>query len=259
MASEVTELPTRLAPASRFVFDHARLVDIAERLSAGYAAAEPFPNAVIDDFLPPAAAEQVLQEFPAPDSPVWLDWKNRDLVHQPKKLGIGHISRMGPVAPFIQEVLAAFNSFPMIDFLERLSGIEGLIPDPHYVGGGLHQILPGGKLAIHSDFSFHAQLKLYRRINLLLYLNRDWRPEYAGRLELWDAPMRRPVRSIEPIFNRCVIFNTDRTSFHGHPDPLAAPEGVTRKSIALYYYTAQPKPGDSEHRDTLWQARPAGD
>lgn len=259
MGSGTAELPSRHATGARFAFDQDRLARLGKQLHQSYAAAEPFPNAVIDDFLPLEAAERILDEFPTPDSPVWLDWTTRDTAHQPKKLGIGHISRMGSAAPFTQEVLQAFNSFPMIDFLERLTGIDGLVPDPHFIGGGLHQILPGGQLKIHSDFSFHDKLKLYRRINLLLYLNRDWRPEYGGDLELWDAGMSQRVKAIAPLFNRCVVFNTDRTSFHGHPDPLPAPDGVTRKSIALYYYTAEPKPGEPEHRTTLWQKRPAGD
>jgi hypothetical protein len=232
------------------------LAELGDRLRKAYAAAAPFPHVVIDDFLPAEVAGRVLEEFPPPDSPIWLDWRNRAPLHQPKKLGIGHVSRLGAQVPFIQQLLLAFNAYPVINFLERLTGIAGLVPDPHYVGGGLHQILPGGKLAIHSDFSLHPQLKLYRRINLLLYLNRDWQEEYGGYLELWDRKMRQRTASIAPVLNRCVIFNTDRFSFHGHPDPLATPDGVTRKSIALYYYAAEAGDGDVEDRPTLWQARP---
>ena len=238
------------------MFDVEPLQALGERLRKAYAAAAPFPHVVIDYFLPEAVAARVLEEFPGPDSPIWLDWRNRAPQYQPRKLGIGHISRLGAAIPFTQQLLLAFNTYPVINFLERLTGIPGLAPDPHYVGGGLHQILPGGRLAIHSDFSRHPQLKLYRRINLLLYLNRDWREDYGGYLELWDRKMRQRTASIAPTFNRCVIFNTDRYSFHGHPDPLATPEGVTRKSIALYYYSAAPKEGEAEDRTTLWQARP---
>ncbi len=256
----LTAMQTRVrlepAGAAPVMFEAGPLAELGDQLCKDYAAAAPFPHAVIDDFLPGEVAGQALEEFPPPESPVWLDWRGRDPLHQPRKLGIGHISRLGSAVPFTRQLLTALNTFPVIDFLERLTGIAGLIPDPHFVGGGLHQILPGGRLAVHSDFSLHPQLKLYRRINLLLYLNRDWGEDYGGDLELWGREMRQCVVKIAPVFNRCVIFNTDRFSFHGHPDPLAAPEGVTRKSIALYYYSAEARAGEAEDRPTLWQARP---
>src|SRR3546814_13364087 len=52
--------------------------------------------------------------------------------------------------------------------------------------------------------------------------------------------MKHRVRAVAPVFNRCVVFNTDSDSYHGHPDPLTCPEDRSRRSIALYYYTASP-------------------
>ncbi len=239
-----------------FTFDADALSARALGLADAYTAAEPFPHAVIDDFLPEAMARRVLAAFPPPQAELWLDWQKRDKVHQPKKQGIGGAGRLTHEHRFLQHVLFAFNSFPMIQFLEQLTGIEGLIPDPHLSGGGLHQILPGGRLAIHSDFNVHPKMKVWRRLNLLLYLNDGWRPEYGGDLELWDESMSRCVKSVAPVFNRCVVFNTDRRSFHGHPEPMTCPEGVTRKSLALYYYSADPAPGEDERRPVLWQTRP---
>src|SRR5205085_6755926 len=92
----------------------------------------------------------------------------------------------------------------------------------------------------------------------LLYLNRDWREDYEGQLELWDETMTRCRQRILPIFNRCVIFNTTSSSFHGHPVPLACPEGMTRKSIALYYYTSNASSeGEPTSHGTLFQIRPS--
>ena len=236
-----------------FLFDAEALSVRAKTHREAYVSAAPFPHIVLDDFLPEQVAQFALDQFPGVDAPIWLDWKTREPTHQPLKQGLGEIGRMGGHYPHVQQILQAFNSFPVVQFLEQLTGIEGLIPDPYFRGGGLHQILPGGHLSIHSDFNFHPKLKLYRRLNLLLYLNRDWRPEYGGDLELWNADMTRCVRSIAPVFNRCVIFNTDRASFHGHPRPLNTPAGVTRKSIALYYYSAAPAPGEAEKRPVLWQ------
>jgi hypothetical protein len=242
--------------AGLFLFDRAQMLERARALKDQYASASPFPHIVIDDFLPTDVAEQVLRAFPPIDDPVWLDWRRRDVVHQPKKQGVGHADRMDGVSPVIHHVLFALNSSPMVRFLEELTGIDGLTPDPHFVGGGLHQILPGGRLAIHSDFNIHPSSRLYRRLNVLLYLNKDWRPEYGGELQLWDRSMQAMTRDVAPIFNRCVVFNTDRDSFHGHPDPLRTPEGLTRKSLALYYYTLNCASSDEAERATDWQLRP---
>jgi len=249
----------RPAPAHAsdvFLFDDAQLQSVAQRYAAGYNTANPFPHAVIDDFLPTAAAERFLSVFPKPDAPFWFDWQQGDTKNQPKKQGLGHIRRLEGADPFIFSVLAAFNSYPMIHFLETLTGIDGLIPDPHYHGGGLHQILPGGILKVHSDFNYLEKLKLYRKINVLVYLNKDWKDEYGGHIELWDKDMTHAVQKVLPIFNRCVIFNTDSYSYHGHPDPLSCPEGMTRKSIAFYYYTRDGRDEQLDPHSTLWQERP---
>ena len=110
--------------------------------------------------------------------------------------------------------------------------------DPTLQGGGLHQIVSGGFLDVHVDFNRHPRTKLHRRLNLLCYLNKDWKREYEGYLELWDMDRRRCFEMIEPAFNRCVIFETNEISYHGHPKPLRAPQGITRKSLSVYYYTA---------------------
>ena len=110
--------------------------------------------------------------------------------------------------------------------------------DPYFLGGGFHETLRGGCLGIHADFNIHQKMKLRRRVNVLVYLNEDWDPTYGGDLELWTRDMKQKAKSVSPLFNRCVIFNTDDDSWHGHPDALACPEGKSRKSLALYYYTA---------------------
>ena len=118
-----------------------------------------------------------------------------------------------------------------------MTGIQSLIPDPSFQGGGLHQIVPGGKLGIHADFNKHSRFGLDRRLNLLLYLNKNWREEYGGHLELWDRDMTHCEAKVAPIFNRVMVFGTTDFTYHGHPDPLRCPEGMTRKSLALYYFS----------------------
>jgi len=236
-----------------FAFKIDDLERLAEIHRSEYMEAQPFPHVVIDAFLPVLYAEKALEVFPDKQSSIWLDWKKRDVDHHPKKQGIGHASRLDNVSPYLQNILSAFNSYPFLNFLEKLTGIDKLLPDPYFHGGGVHQILSGGKLAIHTDFNDLKALDLYRRINVLFYLNKDWKPEYFGDLELWDEELKGCVRSVAPIFNRVVVFDTNKKSFHGHPAPLNTPEHTTRKSLALYYYTAKPIPGRLYDGVTDWK------
>lgn len=236
-----------------FSFDTKQLESLAIARHEQYTITKPFPHAVFDNFLTEQQANYILKDFPKPDSPIWLDWRQRDTLHQPKKQGIGHAQRLEGVSPYILSVLAAFNSYPFLNFLEKLTGINKLLPDPYFHGGGLHQILSGGKLAVHTDFNQLDAINLYRRINVLLYLNKDWKEDYNGALELWDQQMTQCEASVMPIFNRLVVFNTNKTSFHGHPKPLNTPDNITRKSIALYYYTALPNRDESYDGITDWQ------
>lgn len=207
---------------------------------------EPFKHLVIDDFLHEDVANTLADQFPKVDD----NWYKYDNVFE-KKRAIDDISNM----PAVHSItLSMFNMRPMIEMLERLTNIKGLIPDPWLRGGGLHQILPGGKLDIHIDFNKHHHLNLHRRLNVLLYLNKDWKEEYGGHLELWDQDMNHCVKKISPIFNRLVIFETTDTAYHGHPDPLMCPEGMTRKSMAWYFYT---RDGSLvEPHSTMFKARP---
>jgi hypothetical protein len=223
-----------------------KLERLAEEIAPSYNTAQPYPHAVMDDFLPEEVADAVLDRFPSPRE---LQWYKFNDAHQ-KKLASNAVDRMDPV---IRDLLHFLNSSIVIQFLERLTGIPGIIPDPYYVVGGLHQIVPGGKLDIHADFNRHEQLRLDRRLNLLVYLNKDWKEEYGGHFELWDTEMKGCVKKVLPIFNRCVVFSTTDTSFHGHPNPLTCPADMTRKSMALYYYTnGRPQNEQSRSHSTLF-------
>lgn len=223
-------------------------------LRPSYASARPFPHAVIDSLFDDAELEQVLAAFPRPETTKWVTFDSPT----EKKLGFHHqVSRLDPT---IRRFLMEMNSFEMLSFLETITGIEGLIPDPYFGGGGVHQILPGGFLKVHADFNVHPKLKLDRRLNMLIYLNKDWKDEYGGHLELWDSEMKGCARSVRPDFNRTVIFSTTDTSYHGHPTPLAVPEGMTRKSVSLYYYTSgRPTEERSAAHDTIFRKRSEGE
>jgi len=248
----MTSLPDASEP-DLFFFDRQALVSLAEQHQVSYASAEPYPSIVLDAFLPPAVATRIQAAFPKPD---FAGFKQPDNAFQKNKLGRVQENYFVGLDPFVRHMLNEFNSLAFIDFLETLTGIKGLIPDTHFKGGALHQILPGGKLAIHSDFNKDRYRKLDRRVNVLLYFNPDWKDEYGGHLELWDRKMQRCVSRIAPELNRCVVFNTMSDTFHGHPDPLRCPPEMTRNSIALYYYTAGRDDGTHGEHGTLWQARP---
>ena len=207
--------------------------EFGEELSGSYCFAEPYPHIVIDNFLPTQLANEILLNFP----------RNRNLNSEYENNYAGIQEHKRQIFPnntnsFCRNIFGFFNSASFLQFLEGLTTIDGIISDSYFNGGGFHEISRGGKLGIHADFRINEQLHLSRRLNVLIYLNDDWQDEWGGQLEIWDKDMKNKVHSISPIFNRCVIFNTDANSYHGHPDPLNCPPDITRKSIALYYYTA---------------------
>jgi Rps23 Pro-64 3,4-dihydroxylase Tpa1-like proline 4-hydroxylase len=237
-----------------FRFDANYLKDLADKHREDYSQAQPFPHIVIDNFLPEFVLDNILNEFPKAGAIDWQKFENK----AEKKLANKHEQYMGDNT---RSLLYQLNSSTFITFLENLTGINGIIPDPHFEGGGLHQIERGGYLKMHVDFNQNNKLRLDRRLNLLLYLNKDWKEEYGGHLELWDAQMTQCEKKILPIFNRMVIFSTTDFSYHGHPEPLTCPEGWTRKSLALYYYSnGRPAEEIAETaHSTIFQARPGED
>lgn len=221
--------------------------DKGSDLRESYVNAEPFPHIVINDFLPEAVLERCLSEFPVKESAA----DTFDRAQERLKFSFNP-DRM-PI--FSRNLFYSFNSKPFISVIENISGIKGLIPDPYFMGAGFHQISQGGHLSMHADFNHHKPMNLERRINVLIYLNKDWREEYGGQLELWDHDMKHCVQSIVPVFNRCVIFNTTSESMHGNPTPVNHPGGMPRRSIALYYYTATWTGANRDHT-TQFRARP---
>lgn len=233
-----------------FSFDRGRLKVLADGLRESFDTGEPFRHVVIDDFLPESVARGVVDSFPKPGD---VDWQRFDASRE-VKLALSDEELM-PAE--VRHVLHQFNTSPFIEFLEQLTGITGLVPDPHFVGGGLHQIVRGGFLKVHADFNRHRGLRLDRRLNVLVYLNDGWDESWGGHLELWNSSMTRAVKRIAPLLNRFVVFETTDVAFHGHPDPLRCPEGVTRRSMAFYYYSnGRPEGEASPDHTTIFQRRP---
>ena len=224
-----------------------RLEQDVASLRATYASARPYPHIVIDNFLQPEVAKAAMEEFPPLDPDQW----NNYLHVNERKFSNTEPDTWGPT---LQGVLDELHSPRFVRFVSDLIGIDALVADPSLEGGGLHQSTTGGFLNIHADYTVHPHnRKWQRRANLLLYLNEDWKPEYGGELELWNADMTECVETVLPLLNRVLIFTTDVTSFHGHPEPMRCPHGVARRSLALYYFSIEVDP---MVRSTEYRPRP---
>jgi len=208
------------------------LQTIASENHLKYKSAEPFPNIYFDDFFNPDFLNNVALEFK-------ISNKENEVIHyqnpnENKYASVGESS----FGAYTKQLAHFLNSQPFLEFLQKLTGIsESLIPDPYFDGGGFHEIKPGGFLKLHVDFYKNKKTNLDRRLNVLIYLNKDWDPSYGGDFELWEKDMSKQVVKIAPLFNRLAMFTTTGNSWHGHPDPLTCPEDRSRKSFAVYYYS----------------------
>jgi Rps23 Pro-64 3,4-dihydroxylase Tpa1-like proline 4-hydroxylase len=205
----------------------------APGLAAQYRENKPCPHILLEDFLEPGIAFAMAEEFPEPSSEAWTQYKHAN----ENKLGL---AKREFYPPTIGAVTDELNSPEFVAWISELTGIPKLMSDSMLEGGGLHQSGPGGYLNVHTDFSmhhFHANWR--RRVNLIVYLNPGWQEEWGGSLELWERKMARCAAKYPPLLNHALIFTTDERSLHGFPDPLTCPEGHSRKSLALYYYTVE--------------------
>lgn len=230
-------------------FDEAQCRAAGKVLASAYRTASPFPHIAIDDFVPAERLRAVVAGFPSHEGQDFYDRDQERLKYQ------YHPTECR--SSLIRNIFAELNSQAFLGFLEEMTGIEGLVPDPYFTGGGLHETRCGGHLGIHADFNLHHKMKLERRLNLLVYLNEGWADAFGGELELWDRKMERAQVRVAPVLGRAVVFTTTLDSYHGHPDPLACPPDVTRRSIATYYYTALEAGVQSvPDRMTNFQVRP---
>ncbi|ACK50583.1 conserved hypothetical protein [Methylocella silvestris BL2] len=209
----------------------------AAELHDAFFNAKPFPHMVFEGLFNPRLLELVLADF---DRLNWSDWRRYDNANELKR-GSAPKTRLGNAS---QLYFNTIYSGEFVEFLEKVTGIEGLVTDPELFAGGLHDIPPGGKFAMHIDFNQHSVTKLDNRLVFITYLNKDWRPEYGGGLELWDVDTNECVANIEPVFGRTAMFYQSSKSLHGHPKPVNAPNGRHRRSAAAYFYSNGRSDGD---------------
>ncbi len=228
----------------------------AEQYAREYQEKQPYPYGAFDNFLPEEILDRVLKELSdLPQAEMKFDRAQEKLKtsYQPERL-----------PAYTRSLFHALNSKPVLMFLQELTGIRGLIPDPYFMGGGIHRVENGGHLDIHADFNHHSLMGLERRLNILIYLNKDWQKEYGGSFEIWNTDMTAKVEGFVPQFNRMCCFNTSSTSWHGNPETVNHPDNEPRLSIALYYYTAtwdstrkghttlfKPRPGTADQPDRV--------
>lgn len=227
--------------------DRRALEALGKRAREEYLAASPFPHAVFDAFLDPELARALAAEFPPPTHP---GWKRRDHAEQAARLGRLERTGFADVAPVVRHVLAELCGMAFLDLLGALTGIPGLVADPHFTGAGPSLTLPGGHLAVHVDFNRDRRRHLARAVTAILYVGDTWDPAWGGDLELWARDRTRCARTIAPLPNRLAVLAHGEDHWHGHPAPLACPEGRYRASIASYYYVAGG--ADEDAHSAVW-------
>jgi Rps23 Pro-64 3,4-dihydroxylase Tpa1-like proline 4-hydroxylase len=193
-----------------------------------YQSNKPFQHIYFDNLFDESFLNKVLDEFEKND---YFDDSFNDN-NQRLKRTLSDYSRFEENS---KKLINYLHSVEFLKFIQELTGIkEMLVPDPYLMGGGYHETKRNGFLKLHIDFSKHYKTNLDRRVNVILFLNKNWQPNYGGNLVLGSD--ERKVE-IEPFFNRLAIFNTTPNSIHGQPDPVTCTEDMSRKSIALYYYS----------------------
>ena len=212
----------------------------------------PFPFFYVDNFLESGFAEEIYESFPSYNDALTIG-RSFNAVNEAKKVQItDEIQFPEP----IKKLNLLLNSQEFLNKLSTIMGIPDIYVDPKHTGGGIHETSGGGRLDVHVDFNFNKELKLFRRINILIYFNKDWKREYGGILDLWDKDVKTCYAEIMPIFNRMACFATSEISYHG-VTPLKCDDGITRKSFAGYYYTKEPPANwDGKYHSTIFKPRP---
>jgi Rps23 Pro-64 3,4-dihydroxylase Tpa1-like proline 4-hydroxylase len=194
---------------------------------------EPYEHVQIPNFFNEEFANSLVELFPTLDHPRWYQYNNPI----EKKYSLNHFQDL----PKFRRVFDTLQSDAFIHKMKEITSIPNLEKDPFLHGAGLHYHPRGGKLDMHLDYSIHPITKKERRVNLIIYLNREWREEWNGSLELWNNEYTHCVKKILQQWNSDVLFRTSDISYHGMPRPFMCPEEMGRKSIAIYY-VSEPRP-----------------
>lgn len=216
---------------------------------------EPYRHIVIDNFFPRELASLCLNSFPGLDDETWEHANDKDIEVKYRTTWKSEFD----IPEGIVETIRILNSSTFLKAMGDRIGIPKLVPDVYFTGGGLNVTMPGGLLDVHVDGNYHDASGLNRRLNAIVYLNPEWKPEWGGEFGLYDSKGEVCLKKVDPLFNRLVIFDTHDFSFHGLPDPINFPPEHPRKSILLYYYTLESRPlnqiAETSPHSALWVKR----
>lgn len=244
-------------PKNPSVLLDSHVAENASLYAQQFALAEPFRHVVIDDFFASSAAQELLDSFPA--------FERGNARNEAGELGnkstVERIRELGPVFAQLDDVV---QTREFLGLIGHITGIDKLLYDPWYFGGGTHESRAGQDLDPHVDFNRHPIEPWHRRLNLIVYLNPEWDVTWGASLDLHSDPRAEDdqIISIAPAFNRCVIFETTETSWHGF-SRIALPDDrktLSRRSIALYFYTTdRPEEELADPHSTIYVERPLPD
>lgn len=214
--------------------------------------AEPFPHFYIDNFLKEDFANEVYNAFPSYEEAKKVG-KSYYKVNEKEKVQITDSAIFPEPIKRLHELLA---SKEFLELISDIMGIPDLLADPDLIGGGIHETNSGGHLDVHVDFNYLKNKQWHRRLNILIYFNKDWKEEYGGYFDIWDKDVKQCYGAFAPLFNRVFVFATSEISYHG-VRPITCPPGVSRKSFAAYYYTEKaPDHWSGQHHSTIFKPRP---
>ena len=231
-------------------FDDPRYAKLAIENRVNYETNQPFPHICFDNFLPPDIADVIGDEYPKIHG-MSKHWK----YHDNKNVRRYFLENTTQFSTRMKMFASAITSRSFLLFLETLTGIPALLPDPYLMGGGAMVTGKGGFLNVHVDFNWHQKIQAWRRCNVLFYLTPDWEECWGGNLELWSTDGSRKVKEISPLFNRVVIFSTTSESYHGQPIPISSPDEKYRHVFSAFYYaTAKSDKIDNHPHFTKYNA-----
>jgi hypothetical protein len=195
----------------------------------------PYKHLVVDNFLPDDLAHKCIDSFPNLDEAIWQHENDKNIEVKSRSTWKSEFD----IPDNIVDAVRILNSSLILKSFSRVFGIEKLMPDPYFSGGGLNITQRSGLLDVHVDGNYHDASGLNRRMNALIYLNPGWKNSWGGEFGIYNNDGKKLIKKIKPLFNRLVVFDSHDYSYHGLPHPINFPDGINRKSIILYYYTKE--------------------